>query len=425
METQPENIPAENAAGNEPVEGVKPSGKKKAKSKWSRIAFDISLTCAFVAAIVIGITVLGLMSGSVMEGDLGFICQQCANLRAQAAWVLLVTVIPPLFSLPWRPLAAVSMIFALINLALIAPVFQNQEQKGDKDAAIFSFKLLQMESGDRAFPVDDLVDLVASENPDIFTVCGINWDEMTAFNGKPNINSYPIRLLKPRQDGYGLGLYSKFPTTNMFVKEFGPDKIPVMFAAAKFEYGWVRILTFRAPQVSKAEEMKRRNQFLSELPKEMSTLKGPLLVCANLNSSPYTGAYQTFLSTSRLTDTRVGFGMQPNFYIGEADLYFNRVPNDYALANSYVGTASRWIAADFNSQHLPIVGKYFLREHKIEYKDLKVPETKKIEPAQAVKQAVEPEGTTSFKKKDSKKASESSKSSKPSKPSKSLRHKRK
>jgi len=371
METQPDNLPAEEKE-TLPAEPEKKAAPKK-KSRGSRIAFDISLTCAFVALIVIGVTIAGMMSGSVRQGDLGYICEQCANFRAQCAWILMITVIPPLFSLPWRPLAAVSMIFALINLASVAPVFMSKDKSADKDAMVFSFKVLQIENGDQAFPLDAVISLVSAENPEIFTISGIKSPEMVTFNEQPKLAYYQYRKVEPRADGYGLGIYAKVPVLNAFTRPVGPDKIPVLFSTVKFDFGWVRIVVFRSPEVAGAADMEKRSNFLSALGEEIARLEGPVLVSANLNATPYTGTYESFLKAARLEDTRAGFGMQPNYYFGPGDLYLNRVPFDYALVNNLVGVDSRWIATAYGHQRLPIVGKFYLREHKVEYKDLPVP----------------------------------------------------
>ncbi|MCA9804929.1 MAG: endonuclease/exonuclease/phosphatase family protein [Cyanobacteria bacterium HKST-UBA02] len=371
METQPDNLPAEERE-TLPAEPEKKAAPKK-KSRGSRIAFDISLTCAFVALIVIVITIAGMMSGSMRQGDLGYICEQCANFRALCAWILMVTVIPPLFSLPWRPLAAVSMIFALINFASVAPVFMSKDKSADKDAMVFSFKLLQIENGDQAFPLEDVISLVSGENPEIFTISGIKSAEMVTFNEQPKLAYYQYRKVDPRADGYGLGIYAKVPVLNSFTRPVGPDKIPVLFSTVKFDFGWVRIVVFRSPEVAAAADMDRRNNFLAALGEEIAKLEGPVLVSANLNATPYTGTYEGFLKAARLEDTRAGFGMQPNCYLGPGDLYFNRVPFDYTLVNNLVGVDSRWIATGYGHQRLPIVGKFYLREHKVEYKDLPVP----------------------------------------------------
>ncbi|MGD9684322.1 MAG: endonuclease/exonuclease/phosphatase family protein [Candidatus Obscuribacterales bacterium] len=371
METQPDNLPAEKKE-TLPAEPEKKAAPKK-KSRGSRIAFDISLTCAFVALIVIIVTIAGMMSGSMRQGDLGYVCEQCANFRALCAWILMVTVIPPLFSLPWRPLAAVSMIFALINFASVAPLFMSKDKSADKDAMVFSFKLLQIENGNQAFPLEDVISLVSGENPEIFTISGIKSAEMVTFNEQPKLAYYQYRKVDPRADGYGLGIYAKVPVLNSFTRPVGPDKIPVLFSTVKFDFGWVRIVVFRSPEVAAAADMEKRNSFLAALGEEIARLEGPVLVSANLNATPYTGTYESFLKAARLEDTRAGFGMQPNYYLGPGDLYFNRVPFDFTLVNNLVGVDSRWIATGYGHQRLPIVGKYYLREHKVEYKDLPVP----------------------------------------------------
>lgn len=354
----------------EPVSDSKKSGsKKKKQEQGSDVAFFVCFP-AFIFACVAGlVSIAGLIP---LGGSVGQIFEVLASLRAQLMIVLLLCMLPAPFSPPWRmKLLAVSGVFLLLNALFVLPIFLPAGTKPEGTNTYLAFKVMQIRLDGKKPDVQKVLDAVAKENAEIVCIENISSDWMVKFNEQETEHRY--RALFPREDEYGICIYSRAPLRGSRRKSLGADKIPIVLTSIHYDYGWFNLVVARLPDPVDGPGLDKRNAQAEALANVVKGLPGRKILVGNFNMTPYSMTFGKMKGIAELQDTRQGIGIQPNWHWpsdAELDVYFLRFPVDHILVNSQVGTKSRRIGADFGATHRPIVAELFpANADKVEYKE--------------------------------------------------------
>lgn len=354
----------------EPVSDSKKSGsKKKKQEQGSDVAFFVCFP-AFVFACVAGLaSIAGLIP---LGGSAGQMFEVLASLRTQLMIVLLLCMLPAPFSPPWRTkLLAVSGVSLLLNALFVLPVFLPASTKAEGTNTYLAFKVMQMRLDGKKSDVKKVLDAIAKENPEIICIENVTSEWMVKFNEQETEHRY--RALFPREDEYGICIYSRVPLKGSKRKSLGANKIPIVLTSIHYDYGWFNLVAARLPDPVDGAGLDKRNAQAEALANVVKGLPGRKIVVGNFNMTPYSMTFGKMKGIADLQDTRQGIGIQPNWHWpsdAELDVYFLRFPVDHILINNQVGTKSRKIGADFGATHRPIVAELFpANADKVEYKE--------------------------------------------------------
>ena len=164
---------------------------------------------------------------------------------------------------------------------------------------------------------------------------------------------YPQRIVVPRDDNFGIGLWSQFPITRSRILEL-PGGIPVLSVTVECSPG--RECTLLAihpvPPVNASLARLREQQFLT-LSQWIGETNGPLIVAGDFNATSWSPLFARLSSSRPLSDSRTGFGIQPTWApIGPPAL---GIPIDHVLVSPGLTVRDRRVGGDIGSDHLPVL----------------------------------------------------------------------
>jgi endonuclease/exonuclease/phosphatase (EEP) superfamily protein YafD len=332
---------------------------KGGKAKEPKAAMEFSLMMAPLALIGIIVSCLGFLALASADGDIGWLAEMCASMRCQIVVILLISALPFLFTRSLRLVSLLLVILAGANVALVSPMLLPAKQKADaKD--FLSFQVLQTNLENKK-AYEEIVKQVQDIGPDIF--CVENLDEDSSRRLNEQLPFYHRGAEFPDAKGTGIGIFCNHPMSDMQVKKVGPDKLPVVMAKAKFEFGDCNIVALSAPAPSDAASFKKRNAYLDAAGKEVSQLKGPVVVTGLFNVTPYGAAFTNWIKTYNLIDGRIGNGFNPNLHFGPTDIVINRFPVDHFLVSQNIEVQKYSVKPNsLGGSHAPILGRFQIDE---------------------------------------------------------------
>lgn len=332
---------------------------KGGKAKEPKAAMEFSLMMAPLALIGIIVSCLGFVSLASADGDIGWLTEMCASMRCQVVIILLISAMPFLFTRSLRLVSLLLVILAGANVALVSPMLLPAKQKADaKD--FLSFQILQTNLENKK-AYEEIVKQVQDLGPDIF--CVENLDEDSSRRLNEQLPFYHRGGEFPDAKGTGIGIFCNHPMSDMQVKKVGPDKLPMVMAKVKFEFGNCNVIALSAPAPSDAASFKKRNAYLDAVGKEVSQLQGPVVVTGLFNVAPYGAAFANLIKTYNLTDGRIGNGFNPNLHFGPTDIVINRFPVDHFLVSQNIEVQKYSVKPNsLGGSHAPILGRFQIDE---------------------------------------------------------------
>lgn len=198
-----------------------------------------------------------------------------------------------------------------------------------------------------------LIDLVKKVDPDILVFEEVNerWSEvLTAELG----HRYPFVRVIPREDNFGIALFSKIDFKTLEVRYLGEAHVPSFKGVFNLNDQEVVLwATHPLPPVG-AGYWRMRNEHLKNLGKEISKDLRPTIVVGDLNTTPWCYWFNE-VKMNRLRDSAIGYGilnswptMWPAFF---------RIPVDHVLVSPEIHIIERKVLENINSDHLPVLVK--------------------------------------------------------------------
>jgi len=253
-----------------------------------------------------------------------------------------------------KKLAAAWSLGFLINAIAILPLFRGGNTGPLADALpirVMTINVLRKNEEKQA-----AVQAVVNASPDI--VVGIETDKPWADAFEQALKAdYPHYKIADRADNYGLLIFSRHPIVDVDVIESPVAYVPTIRATILVEktpvvvYG---IHTF--PPLSEFNALSLKTQ-LGDVAKRIRAETGPVILMGDLNSTPWSYYFRTFLADSGLTDSMRGFGPQSSW---PSNLPKIGIPIDHILTSPGIATTRRRVLGDVGSDHRPVVADLLL-----------------------------------------------------------------
>jgi len=243
-------------------------------------------------------------------------------------------------------LLGAALLFVLLNGWMVLPSFAPRPRPSDGDRLRVLF--VNVHSANR--DTQRVARLVRTTNADVVGLMEIN-DRWVARLG-PALASYPHRVEQPRQDNFGIGLYSRLAWLDARVVRYGDAQLPSIRARVRLGRSEATLLLTHLPPPISAGYARWRRQQLEAIYADRARLPAPLLVFGDLNVSPWSRDFRWFRRRMRLVDTRRGFGVQRTWPAGS---WLLRIPIDHCLVSPGVGVRRRQLGPDVGSDHLPVI----------------------------------------------------------------------
>lgn len=199
--------------------------------------------------------------------------------------------------------------------------------------------------------IDDFLQLVADVQPDILVICEYTpaWEAVR----ERFESQYPFAETQPRKHGFGIALFSKLPlhdVTSISLLEY--FDAPIIQASVEHDGQRLHITAVHAVSPLSRFRFHARNDQLVQLAQSLANHGNPQVVVGDFNATTWSPYLQQFLRSTRLRDSRQGFGLQPSW---PQFFWTAMIPIDHAFFSEDIHIHRRWVERDIGSDHFPIV----------------------------------------------------------------------
>lgn len=301
---------------------------------------------------IIGLSaVIGSVAAAATFGGLAgrywWLLDLASHFRAQYLIVLALVVVTLCAARAYR-LAILFAVVALVNLALIAPLYAGATHSpAGRDGSLRAM-LINVHTANRDHAA--VIDSIDLHDPDIVVAEEVNRRWMQAFQTLGT--RYPHVLSKPRDDNFGIALFSKHPFTGARLIDVGSIGLPSILVRFEVQGRRFYLLgTHAVPPVS-SEYSRMRNEHLAAIPGIVTALDAPVLLLGDLNASPWSFHFRRLLRDSGLRDGSRGRGIQPTWPTHMLPLL---IPIDHCLHSPGIDVVGKKIGAHIGSDHYPVI----------------------------------------------------------------------
>ncbi|UJX26215.1 endonuclease/exonuclease/phosphatase family protein [Pseudoalteromonas sp. CF6-2] len=259
----------------------------------------------------------------------------------------------------WSFLTLSCVILSIIILLLqgkwiypYTPLAKQEVLASSKDAEhsirIMSANVLM--SNDR---YEKLISLVNKHQPDLFITLesDITWQQQL----KGLEGDYPHRIYCPKDNRYGMHLYSKYKIKRYQICELIEDDIPsihILFEDADGVEMQGHFIHPAPPSPTEEDSSRTRDTELIILAKALKKLRRPCIVAGDLNDVAWSRTTRLFMKISGFLDPRKGRGFFNTFH---AEYFFMRWPLDHLFHSNDFTVKRIERLAKYGSDHFALL----------------------------------------------------------------------
>lgn len=151
---------------------------------------------------------------------------------------------------------------------------------------------------------------------------------------------------------YGMAIFSRWPIARPH-NEFLSDGVPVITARTLVNDVPLAIFGVHLSHPLSRAGYRQQAQELVALPKILKDKSLDRIVLGDFNSTPWNPAFFDFLSQAGLSESRLGFGVQPSWPSSLPVAL--RIPIDHCLVSKNVRVVRHKIGPPVGSDHLPVI----------------------------------------------------------------------
>ncbi len=293
-------------------------------------------------AVVATATVLGFFGARAWYLDL------FSHFRVQYFLALAAAALV-LAALRWLKTATAFGLLALVNLAVLAPLyFGRTPMPAGTHPPPLRVMLLNVNTHNGNPPRVSAAILQAQ--PDIAVIQEVSAHWVAAMDDV--ISRYPHRHIEPREDNFGIALFSRFPFRHCRTVEIGPAGVPSIVAEVATPQGPCTVVATHPLPPGGREYSRLRNEQLAALAAFVRQTAPPLLLVGDLNTTPWSPHFTRLLRDSGLRDSARGWGVQPTWPDFNPLL---RIPIDHLLHAPGISIVKRRVGPPAGSDHFPLI----------------------------------------------------------------------
>ncbi len=243
------------------------------------------------------------------------------------------------------------ILLAAINYSFVLPLYFGKPEAPTKKP--IRAMLMNINAGNGN--TEEVLKAIEQAGPDILLLEEVTtqWNqELQVLN-----ETYPYQVEQPRDDCFGIKLFSKLPLSKSEVVEIGQSGVPTILTTLHTSQGEISFIgTHPLPPIGNSYS-KSRNLQLQALSSVVEKQKHPALLIGDLNTTPWSPHFQTLEKESGLKNSMKGFGFQPSW----AGNWFIKIPIDHVLHAEEITIHNRMLGPNVGSDHLPVIVDFTLR----------------------------------------------------------------
>ncbi|OGV69391.1 MAG: hypothetical protein A2283_22295 [Lentisphaerae bacterium RIFOXYA12_FULL_48_11] len=187
-------------------------------------------------------------------------------------------------------------------------------------------------------------------NPDILVLEEVSTRWLS--NLKPALAGYQYTVQEPREDNFGIALWSRFPLTSSRIVEIGNAEVPSIVAEIDTAHGKCTVLATHPLPPAGSDYSNWRNSQLAELPKWVKQASSPAILIGDLNTTPWNYYFKRLLRESGLKNSTQGRGVCPTW---PAFNPLMLIPLDHCLYSDGIRILNRQTGPYVGSDHFPVI----------------------------------------------------------------------
>ncbi|MEW6712243.1 MAG: endonuclease/exonuclease/phosphatase family protein [Candidatus Riflebacteria bacterium] len=277
-----------------------------------------------------------------------------AHFRCQYGTILVVYLLAALY-FKHKKSAGVFFLALIINLFLIAPFYfsKNPSVKPGEQ----KIKLLLVNVNTRAGNPSKILKLIAEQQPDLIILQEISSRWLTDIAELQK--NYPFSISRPREDNFGIALFSRLPLPDSQIIDIGQTGIPSIETRLSLDSSSIQVLAVHPTPPIGQDMTSRRNLMLAELGEIAAKRNSPLIIVGDLNTSPWGYHFKNLIEKGRLLDSACGHGISPTWPSNHLLL---QIPIDHFLHSSEIRVLSRQVCKDTGSDHFGLAVEFCLNQ---------------------------------------------------------------
>ena len=252
----------------------------------------------------------------------------------------------------WRRQRGV-LVAALLTLAmngwLIGRLASHPEISREAVAPDFHLKVMSLNVLTSNPNKPRVLDAILKTDADVVFLMEVNQEWMQAM--EPLKARYPHFYSQPREDNFGIALFSKIPWTDEKVLWLGKASVPSLEVRLKHDGREFRVIgTHPLPPMGPTYAI-LRNQQLKKLAEHASRQALPVLVMGDLNATPWSHGMHILQEDGKLGYRSLEAPWAPTWRAGS----IFGIPIDHILCTSPFIIAERSVGPDVGSDHRPLI----------------------------------------------------------------------
>jgi endonuclease/exonuclease/phosphatase family metal-dependent hydrolase len=170
---------------------------------------------------------------------------------------------------------------------------------------------------------------------------------------------YPHTVGVPRQDAFGIAVFSRVPLLEADVRYLGAAGRPSVALEVSLGGTPVSIVTTHPPHPLRPRTFALRNDQLGAVADLAGDRTQPLVLIGDLNVTMWSPWFRRLRSESQLSNARHGFGVLPSWPTFLPSVM--RLPIDHCLVSDELIVTDCRLGPAFGSDHLPLIVDVALR----------------------------------------------------------------
>jgi endonuclease/exonuclease/phosphatase (EEP) superfamily protein YafD len=289
---------------------------------------------AGLAALIAGLTLIAFFGGLLWVADL------IAAFRPQLTLGLIALVVLLAVG-KWRRSAAVLGGIAILNVAVIAPLFLPPQRDGNSDLRIVSYNLLASNEN-----YEQVIDFLRESEADLVVLheASLPWEEAIA---EADLG-YALSVNRHPDDIFSSMVLAPAGAT---VESFG-FRIDDPRAVAIGMPSGVTVLAIHPLSPYNEERAELRDRQLQWAGDWVEQQPGPVVVTGDFNAGPFSFPYRRLRAETKLLDSARGYGLELSYPAEATPLL--QVSIDHLLYSDSLSVVDRVLGPPMGSDHYPL-----------------------------------------------------------------------
>lgn len=242
-------------------------------------------------------------------------------------------------------LAAGSIIAALLLSTTIAPYFLPRTPLTETG----QLKVLSFNVNSANENFEAVKNYLTQQDADIVFLMEVNEEWIRQLSTLKTL--YPHQIIHPREDNFGLAVFSRHPFIQEEVLYFTDFDLPAAAFEVAMNKTTYHIVGAHPLPPANGFNFHARNAELIDLAKRISSTS-PAIFMGDFNLTPFSPYFRRILSISGLRDSSLGLGLRPTW---KSSNPMFAIPIDHILISQDLAVTSREIGPSLGSDHNPVV----------------------------------------------------------------------